>query len=390
VKIGVYHEPAGGLGGAEAVSAAIAAALRERHAVTLLHHHPDLTRERLAEFVELDLGGVEVRDVPKPEKGWQAWDGPAWRLGRELRAWQAELSRGYDLFVASTHGVPPFNNAGSGALYVHFPLFDRRAGWPWADAAPGELLRRARSAARRWLHGRLWRERFAGYAVKLANSRFTADRTRERWGVECSVVYPPVRTDGFPEVPKRDTIAAVGRFAPIKRQLDLVKAFRERVAPRLPGWELVCVGTVGPPEERDYFREVEAAAVGAPVRLLTDASTADLRRVLAGAKVFWHAAGFGVDPLAEPHRLEHFGIATVEAMAAGCVPVVPNLGGQPEIVRPGEDGFLCGSVEELVEATLKLAADDVRMRKLSASAREQARRFGRERFADEMVARLSV
>jgi glycosyltransferase involved in cell wall biosynthesis len=110
--------------------------------------------------------------------------------------------------------------------------------------------------------------------------------------------------------------------------------------------------------------------------------------VLAGAKVFWHAAGFGVDPLAEPHRLEHFGIATVEAMAAGCVPVVPNLGGQPEIVRPGEDGFLCGSVEELADVTLKLAADDVLMRKLAASARE--RRFGRERFADEIVAALGL
>jgi glycosyltransferase involved in cell wall biosynthesis len=144
------------------------------------------------------------------------------------------------------------------------------------------------------------------------------------------------------------------------------------------------------PEEQDYFRAVEAAAASGPVRLVTDAPVADLRRVLAGARVFWHAAGFGVDPQAEPERLEHFGMATVEAMAAGCVPLVPDLGGQREIVRPGEDGFLCRDVGELADETVRLAGDGERLRKLAASARRRAREFSREQFIDEIRKRLDV
>jgi glycosyltransferase involved in cell wall biosynthesis len=383
VRVGIYHEPCGGgLGGSEAVTAVIAHALRGRHSVEVVHHHPGLTRDDLARFADVDLDGIEVRQVPRPEKGWQAWDAPAWRLGAALRQWQAAFSTSYDLFVTSTHGVPPFCHAGRGAMYVHFPTFDRRQTWPWDT--PGGL----RARLRRWYHERLWRQRFAGYGVRLANSRFTADWTRERWGVACDVLYPPVQVD-VPDGPKRDAIAVVGRFTRMKRQAELVRAFHERVAPKLPGWELVCVGTVGKtPQEQEYYREVEAAAAGGPVRLMTDAVVAELRRVLAGAKVFWHAAGFGIDPHTEPDRLEHFGMATVEAMAAGCVPLVPDLGGQREVVRPGEDGFLCRDIGELADETVRLAADAVRLRKLSAAARRRAREFSRERFIGEVRNRL--
>jgi len=37
--------------------------------------------------------------------------------------------------------------------------------------------------------------------------------------------------------------------------------------------------------------------------------------------------------------LEHFGITTVEAMAAGCVPLVYDSGGQAEIVSSGYNGY---------------------------------------------------
>ncbi len=56
--------------------------------------------------------------------------------------------------------------------------------------------------------------------------------------------------------------------------------------------------------------------------------------------------------------MEHFGITTGEAMSAGCVPVVINKGGQPEIVRDGVDGFVWNDSRELKEITLKLITDE--------------------------------
>ena len=58
---------------------------------------------------------------------------------------------------------------------------------------------------------------------------------------------------------------------------------------------------------------------------------------------FWHGAGLGEQ---NPVLLEHFGLVTVEAMAAGCVPVVVASGGQTEIVQHGVNGYLWTKLEE--------------------------------------------
>jgi hypothetical protein len=50
-------------------------------------------------------------------------------------------------------------------------------------------------------------------------------------------------------------------------------------------------------------------------------------RWLAEAKLFWHTTGLAVDELKRPEHAEHFGIATVKAMRAACVPVVIASGG---------------------------------------------------------------
>ena len=69
------------------------------------------------------------------------------------------------------------------------------------------------------------------------------------------------------------------------------------------------------------------------------------------SSIYWHATGYGED---NPKKFEHFGISTVEAMAAECIPVVINLGGQPEIVEQSVNGFLWNSIPELKKFSLKL------------------------------------
>jgi len=388
VDVTVYHEPGGtaGLGGAEVATAVLAHALRDRHAVEVVCHIPDLTAARLGEFARVDLGGVAVRTVPHPpHRGWVPPGAGVWNLGRALRGWKADLSRGCDLFVTCTHGVPPINAAPAGMAYVHFPLYDRTREWPWAGAGRG--VGRVKGWLRRAAHDRYWRERWEGYQVVVGNSAFVAEHTRARWGVPCGVLYPPVEVDR-PHGPKGKVIAVLGRFTPMKAQAEIVRAFRGRERTDLQGWELVCAGTVGAGDD-GYFREVREAAAGGAVTLLPDAPAEAVRDLLARAAVFWHAAGLGVDPAAEPHRLEHFGIATVEAMAAGCVPVTLDRGGQREIVRHGADGFLCGGLDEMADRVAELARDDGLRGALGAAARASARRFGRDRFVERVRAELA-
>jgi hypothetical protein len=47
MKIGIFQEPAGGMGGSEMV---MADAMRDRHEVEIVHHRPDLSIDREQPF----------------------------------------------------------------------------------------------------------------------------------------------------------------------------------------------------------------------------------------------------------------------------------------------------------------------------------------------------
>jgi len=132
------------------------------------------------------------------------------------------------------------------------------------------------------------------------------------------------------------------------------------------------------------------AANSRAVRFHVDASGAALRDLYWRASVFWHAAGLGEDVERHPHRLEHFGIAAVEAMSAGCVPVVLGRAGQREIVEDGVSGLLFETVGELVARTRQLVGDPELRARLAAGARERAAAFGPDRFAEEARALVAA
>ena len=90
------------------------------------------------------------------------------------------------------------------------------------------------------------------------------------------------------------------------------------------------------------------AAVDLPIQVLVNAPGATVDQLLAEASLFWHGAGFGEDPEQHPDRFEHFGIAVVEAMAAGAVPIVYDAAGPAEIVRDGVEGRTWRTIGELL------------------------------------------
>jgi glycogen synthase len=70
--------------------------------------------------------------------------------------------------------------------------------------------------------------------------------------------------------------------------------------------------------------------------------------------------------------MEGFGQTIVEAMAAGCVPIVSRIRGVTDtIVQDGEDGclFAIGNVRAAANAVCILAADRGRLARMSQAAR---------------------
>ncbi len=382
MKIALYSEPSqGALGGAELSVAILANALAADHDVRLLHHRPEMTAAALGAFASVDLSRVEtVYAPPSPADAWScsATSNPLARF-RQARAWQAELSRGSDLFINFTHGVPPFCHARAGILIVLFPLFRRPEMWPWADAgATSGWKRNGRRAYYDWE----WTQRLETYDAKLSISAFSQAWTERWWGAPTSVVHPPVDTR-FPVGPKRDLILSVGRFATAglnKRHREMVDLFRRLHESDIPDWTYLCAGALGSSAaDREYFAGIRrAASPGCDVQ--ANVPRDELKRLYGEARIFWHGAGFGDREEISPEMSEHFGMATVEAMAAGCVPVVFDSGGQREIVTHGVDGFLWRTLDDLRRLTTGLARDEGLCHRMAAAARLRAGAFSADIF----------
>ena len=226
------------------------------------------------------------------------------------------------------------------------------------------------------------------YDAVVSNSEFTRRWVQRYWGTDSTVVYPPVTMQTRGD--KEPVILAVGRFFAAeaghsKKQREMVEAFRRLVDRGLEGWTLHLVGGCSA-VDRPYLEQVQAAAEGLPIVLHVDAPGDELRDLYARASIYWQATGLGEDPERDPDRLEHFGIATVEAMSAGAVPVVIGLAGQLEIVQQGVSGFHFATLDELVERTEAVVADDELRAKLSEGAETRARDFSVEAFTERFGA----
>jgi hypothetical protein len=217
-------------------------------------------------------------------------------------------------------------------------------------------------------------------------SEYTRRWTHRWWGRDSSVISPPVnlRSPG----PKERLIVSVGRFfdersGHSKRQLELVAAFRTMVEQGLEGWRLVLIGGCNP-DNREYAMQVRAAAEGLPIEVRISAPGAVVDANFAAASIYWHAAGYGSDLEAHPDRAEHFGIAPIEAMSAGAVPVVFDAAGPAEVVHPGVNGLVFHTLDELVGHTRRLIDDHELRERLAASAIESAQHYRRARFEDDV------
>ncbi len=386
IALYIEHGVGNGVGGAELMMAHLASVWARDHHVELIHHRPPLTRERLSEFTADDLSRVTVRCIER-EPDARPDANPLRRL-RLARAWHRSVSEGRDLLVTCTHWLPPFCHARRGVLLVLFPFYVRPQDAPAMHALPA--WKRLRHHA---YHDAEWWLRMRSYQARVAISPYTQRWTRRRWHVDAPVVAPPVDT-AFPVVVKRQQILSVGRFSTMahtKKQLEMARTFRDLVDNGLRGWQYVCVGGLNSrAENHAYFEEVRRTLAGYPATVEANLSHGRLRALLADSSLFWHATGLGEDTLTHPELAEHFGIAVVEAMAAGCVPLVVNAGGPADLVAHGHTGIVWDTLDELATWTRRLADDEMTRHDWAAAARRAAQDFASDRFVTRMSAAADV
>ncbi|WP_055479612.1 glycosyltransferase family 4 protein [Sphaerimonospora mesophila] len=165
-----------------------------------------------------------------------------------------------------------------------------------------------------------------------------------------------VRTDGVHADGVH--VVAVGRLAPRKQPLRLLKLL-EAVRARVPGQIALRATIVGDGPARGRMERYLAARRLDWVSLPGRFSREQIKGLLASADVF-----------VAPAPRESFGLAALEARAAG-VPVVARAqSGVADFVGPGKEGLLGRTFDELVAAVARLAGDHELRRSIAEHNRE--------------------
>lgn len=278
-------------------------------------------------------------------------------------------TRKFDLCFAVTDGSAFFSASKKNVLHIQVPFTQPK-------------------------HRFLERLKLDNWKIKNANSAFTQRVVENAWNTKIQYVhYPAIDDNCFQQISKKEkVIINVGRFfrqLHSKRQDIIVQAFSKlrKEHPELSnGWKLVLIGTV---EDESYAQEVKKLAVGQPIEFYHHLNRKELLRWYQRASIYWHAAGFEVNETEHPERVEHFGISTAEAMAAGCIPVVVGKGGQVEVLGTQLQHLQWQTMKECCQITSKLLEPAAITQELQQQCVTQAKTFSSARFQQTLYEMIS-
>jgi len=149
----------------------------------------------------------------------------------------------------------------------------------------------------------------------------------------------------------------LSNFRPVKRVTDVVEIF-DRVQKKVPA-RLMMIGDG--PDRRAAERLACEKGIHSKIRFM-------------GKQDRIHEKLAVADVMLMPSEMESFGLAALEAMACEVVPVASRVGGVPEVIEDGVDGFLCpaGDVDAMAARALEVLNDDALLAKMRKAARATA------------------
>jgi glycosyltransferase involved in cell wall biosynthesis len=216
-------------------------------------------------------------------------------------------------------------------------------------------------------------------ALLLTNSTFTQSVVKRHLGRDSLVVFPPVEVNKFgcniKDTSRGNVVVAVSRLR-VEKNLALIP----RVAKLAGNGNFVIFGLADQVSQNAVAaltKTIKGLGVEDRVQLLINQPSGKLVDVLAFAKAFLHT-----------QHMEAFGLAVVEAMAAGCVPVVPRDGGPWFDVlnqKQGEFGFSYRSDSEAAQLVNMLLADEDLRNEISVRACDRAKVFVCSAFENKIV-----
>lgn len=272
---------------------------------------------------------------------------------------QFDLSS-YDVIISSSHAVAKGVLTTSNQIHLCYCFTPMRYAWDLTHQYLANLRGLRKTVAKASLHYlRNWDIASASRVDHFATiSHYVAARIKKIYGKSSQVIYPPVDVDTIPfSSQKQNYYLTASRMVPYKRLDLIVEAFSH-----FPDKKLLVVGD-GPEKTR-----IQKLA-GKNVELLGRVSDQQLHNLLCHAQAFIFAAE------------EDFGIAPLEAQAAGTPVIAFGRGGALETVLSEQTGlfFPDQTVESLCNTLKNFQLNDFN----SEIIRNHAQKFNKTRFIQE-------
>ena len=309
MKVALIHDFLNQIGGAEKVLQAFHE-LWPKAPVYTMTYDAEQTKH---EFDHLDIKTSFIQKLPGGVKRYK-WFIPLMPAAIE----HLDLSK-YDLILsdcsAFAKGIIPKTDA----LHISYCHTPTRFLWSDSHSYAEELKQPAlvKKILPLVLNNlRVWDKSAAERVDKfIANSGYVAKRITKYYGRDSEIIYPPVETGGYPEnVPQEDFYLVVSRLRPYKKVDLVIEAFNALEMP---------LKIIGIGEEMEKLK-----AMAKPnVEFLGAVSDKERNHYLSACRAFIHP------------QEEDFGIAAVEAMAAGRPVVAYKAGGALETVIANETGI---------------------------------------------------
>lgn len=339
MKIGIYSPYLNSLAGGERYMLTIASCLQSNHKVYVFWKDKKI-KEQAEQRFSIKLNKVQI--VPDIfEKGIPVIS-------------SFTKTRRYDILILLSDGSIPLSFAQRNIIHFQRP-FQNVSG----KSSANQL-------------------KLKNYQAVVCNSQFTKKYIDDEFGVDSEVIYPPVDIDSFKPETKEKIILTVGRLHPFKKQDRLIKAF-SLFSKKHEGWKFHIAGGLLN-QDRVYFNRLLFLAKRLPVTIEPNCSFDKLRDLYGRATFYWHAAGYGEQEKRHPEHFEHFGIAPVESMAAGSIPLLFRGGGLTEIVSDFSTDTSWKTLDELISKTDMLIDNKTRQEGLRKEVMRKAQRFSSEKF----------
>lgn len=155
----------------------------------------------------------------------------------------------------------------------------------------------------------------------ISNSKFIQDSIKQKFSKNSIVIYPPVELELFRnETKKENSVITVSRYSQEKNLEFAIDVFQNTDV------KYTIIGNTKTRINKLYYEKIlsKVNTIQSKISLLKNIERSQVVKSLQRSKVYFHASP------------ETFGISVVEAIAAGCIPIVPDNSAHKETVSINE------------------------------------------------------